>query len=77
MWAENLLKIYATGKFEHYKNRDALYSDLADKVVKESNIKNCDYFVTNKQPLSTNHYKTAVENGIKIISEEELLNIVR
>lgn len=70
------LKIYVTGKLDHFKNRNDLYSELFNKVVKESNIKECDYFVTNKSPLTTDHYKKAVENGVKIITEEELMRLV-
>lgn len=71
-----LLKIYVTGKLESFTNRDQLYKELSNKVVKENKISECDYFVTNKRPLSTRHYKDALTNNIPIISEQELLDLL-
>lgn len=73
---DQLLKIYVTGKLNFFRNRNDLYSELSDKIIQESKITECDYFVTNKQPLNTKHYKEAINNKVKIITEEELLQIL-
>ena len=68
------LPICVTGKLVSYKTRKELFESLKDKVV-EVGIKDAKYLVCNENKNSSKH-KYATSNGIPIITESELLNMI-
>lgn len=67
-------KVCYTGKTENYKTKKDFYKDLENYIV-ESDIKTCDYLVCNVSKNSSKE-KYAKNNGIKIVTESELIHLI-
>ena len=71
------LTFVITGSVNNFKNRDELIEyieNLGGKVVKAIS-NNVDYLINNDVTSTSTKNKKAKELGIKIISEEDLLNM--
>ena len=70
-------KFCATGKVTHFANRDALKADIEAKGGKLVNsvTSKTDYLITNTPDSGTAKNRDAQRLGVKIITEEEYLNL--
>jgi DNA ligase (NAD+) len=71
---DHRLKICITGSLSTADSRSDFFTDHKNKII-ETNVKNCDYLVTNEVSNSSK-YRYAVSNNVKIINEDDLLNII-
>jgi DNA ligase (NAD+) len=68
----NGIKICITGSMS--KTRKELLNDWSEYGVSESSVSSADYLVANG--TSSSKYKEAIKLGIKVVSEEEFVNIL-
>ena len=70
----NKLKICVTGKLD-CGTRSQFFELYKDCAV-ETDIKNCDYLVTNNPNSGSSKNRTAIELGKKVITEQEFCNLI-
>lgn len=72
--AKEKLKVCITGKANNGLTRSQFYKKFENSIV-ESTVNSCDYLVCNA-PSNSSKIKTAKAKGIKVITEDELQEIV-
>ena len=69
----NLIKVCITGRLA-FGTKKKFYEYYKNKIV-ESDINNCDYLICN-QDKGSSKLKTAQAKGIKIVTEDELVQLI-
>lgn len=73
--SDTRIKVCVTGKLYNFNPRTKIYEDFSDKIV-ESGIRSADYLLTNTPDSNTSKNKLARKLGVKVISEEQFLELM-